>query len=384
MTKPAHDRATGPAILQVLPALGSGGVERGTVEVAGAIVKAGGRAFVISTGGPLVHDLERAGAVHVIMPVASKNPFVMWRNAARLARFIIDNGISLVHARSRAPAWSCLWACRRMHVPLVTTVHAAYKAEGNLKRAYNSVMTKGARVIAISQFIAHYIQENYAVDPDIIRIIPRGVDLAKFNPDSVSAERMVGLSRKWELPDDRQIIFMPSRLTRIKGHEVLLKALAKLKRRDFCCVMVGGGDTRSAYLREIQQLVEKLGLAGKIYIVDHCSDMPAAYQMSSVVVMPSLVPEGFGRNPVEAQAMGRPVIATGIGGCAETVIGGETGWLVPPDDADALADALTEVLALDAAGREKLAGAAMAHVRENYSIDRMLDGTLAVYEELIR
>lgn len=372
-----------PAILQVIPAMRGGGVERGTVEVAAALVKAGARAYVVSSGGGMVHELERAGAVHITMPVASKNPFVMWRNASRLARLFRDLDISLVHARSRAPAWSCLRACRKTGVPLVTTFHAAYKVQGRLKRAYNAVMAKGARVIAISHFISHYIQENYAINPDIIRVVPRGVDLAKFSPESVSAERMVGLSRQWSLPDDGQVVLMPARLTRIKGHEVLLKAMARLGRKDVCCVMVGGDDSRSAYRAELLALIEKLGLVGQVYLVDHCSDMPTAYQLASVVVVPSLVPEGFGRVPVEAQAMGRPVIATGIGGCAETIIDRETGWLVPPNDDEALAFALKETLSLDDDERAALATAARAHVAENYALARMLDGTLAVYEEVL-
>lgn len=361
-----------------------GGVERGTVEMAAALVKAGARAYVVSSGGPMVHELERAKAVHIILPVDSKNPWTIWRNAARLARVIIDNGISLVHARSRAPAWSCLIASRRTGVPLVTTFHAAYKVQGRLKRAYNAVMAKGVRVIAISHFISHYIQENYAINPDIIQVVPRGVDLSRFSPEAVSAERMVGLSRKWALPDDRQIILMPARLTRIKGHEVLLRALVQLSRRDFFCVMLGGDDTRSAYRKELLALINSLGLSSHVSLVDHCNDMTTAYQLSSVVVVPSLVPEGFGRVPVEAQAMGRPVIASGIGGCAETIIDGKTGWLVPPDDADALARALEEALALDANAREALGTAAMMHVRENYALERMVDGTLAVYDEVLR
>ena len=371
-------------VLQVLPRLeAGGGVERGTVEIAAAIAEAGGRALVASAGGDLVHALTRVGAEHVTLPVDSKNPFVMHANIGRLTDLIKAKGVDIVHARSRAPAWSSYYAAKRSGCHFVTTFHGTYGAEGFLKRRYNSVMTRGERVIAISAFIAGHMRQIYGVDIPRIRVIHRGVDLDRFDPEKVSAERRVALATQWRLDDGCPVVMLPGRLTRWKGQRVFIDAIGKLGRRDIRCVLVGSDQGRTDYRRELEDLVESRGLGEVIRIVDYCDDMAAAYLLTDVVVSASTDPEAFGRVVAEAQALGRPVIASDHGGARETVIVGETGWLSPPGDAGALAEAIDRVLSLDEAERAKLSEKAIRHVREKFSRTTMCARTLDVYNEVL-
>ena len=371
-------------VLQVLPAMGAaGGVERGTVEVAGAIVQAGGRAIVASAGGPLVHDLARVGAEHIELPLDSKNPVTLWRNVERLATVIQANKVDIVHARSRAPAWSAWAAAKRTRRHFITTFHGTYGAGNHFKRVYNSVMTRGERVIAISQFIASHVRQLYGVPANKIRVIHRGVDLEKFDPARVTAQRVVNLATDWMLPDGVPVVMLPGRLTRWKGQTVVIEALAKLNRKDVRCLLVGGDQGRTDYRAELERLIEARGLNQIVRLVDHCDDMAAAYMLTDVVISASTDPEAFGRVIAEAQALGRPVIATDHGGAKETIIAGETGWLVPPGDPDALAAAIDKVLQLDSAQRAALAGKAIANVRDNFSKAQMCAKTLEVYDEVL-
>lgn len=372
-----------PAVLQVLPRLVAGGVERGTVEVAAALVAQGWSSWVASEGGPMVRELQKVGAHHVALPLASKNPIVMRRNVGRLADLVRHARIDIIHARSRAPAWSAAAAARRTGCHLVTSFHNVYGAGTALRRWYNSVMGRGERVIAISQFVADNAVDLYGVDPQRLRIVHRGVDLERFDPAHVFAERVVKLARQWRLPDDAPVVMLPGRLTRWKGQLDLVEALARLARRDIRCLLVGSDDDKAGYRREIEERVRRHHLEDVVGIVDHCPDMPAAYMLADVVVSASNRPEGFGRVAIEAQAMGRPVIATDHGGARETIIDGETGWLVPPSDASAMAAALIEALSLTPEERQLLAVRSRAHVAEHFSTAAMCAAEIAVYEELL-
>ncbi len=371
-------------VLQVLPALGaSGGVERGTVDVARAVVEAGGRALVASSGGPLEHDLARVGAEHVTLPVHSKNPLVMRANIGRLADLISKENVDIVHARSRAPAWSAYFATRRTNCHFITTYHGTYSQGFWLKNRYNSVMTKGERVIAISNFIAGHVRQMYGIPAAHIRVIHRGVDTERFDTQKVSAERVVTLANQWRLTEGLPVVMLPGRLTRWKGHTVFIDAIAKLNRRDIRCLLVGSDQGRTGYREHLESLVNQRNLGEVARIVDHCSDMPAAYMLSDVVVSASTDPEAFGRVIVEAQALGRPVIASDHGGARETVIEGRTGWLVPPGDSDALAAALDKVLSLGEPARKELAETAIANVQRNFTGKTMCAKTLEVYDEVL-
>ena len=380
--KDAGSRA--PAVLQILPALHGGGVERGTCDVAAALVRAGWSAVVASAGGVMIHELERAGAHHATLPLATKNPLVMRRNVQRLAALIEAHDIDIVHARSRAPAWSARAAARRTRRPFVTTFHGAYGHGNALKRRYNGVMASGHQVIAVSEFIAAHVREVYGIDEQRLVTIARGVDLDRFDPATVSAERMIRLAEAWRLPDGMPVVMLPGRLTRLKGHGVLLDALAELGGPEIRCLLVGSDQGRRRYRRQLERQIQAKGLGATVAIIDHCEDMSAAYMLTDVVVQATTVPESFGRVAVEAQAMGRPVIASDHGGARETVLQGQTGWLVPPGDAKALAGALGRALALDTAAREATAATARAHVCVRFSVERMCAETLALYQSLLQ
>jgi glycosyltransferase involved in cell wall biosynthesis len=371
-----------PAVLQVIPSLVAGGVERGAVDLAGALIGAGWTAYVASAGGPMERELVRAGATHIKLPLASKNPWVIRRNARALAEIIRRHKIDIVHARSRAPAWSAWLAARTTRRRFVTTFHNAYDTTGPLKRWYNSVMARGERVIAISQFVADHVASVYGVSPDRLRTIPRGVDLKTFTPQRVNGERVATLAGQWRVPDGDAVVMLPGRLTRWKGGLDLIEAMAKLGRRDVICLLVGS-EQRSGFRRELEQAIERHGLVGQFRIIEDCRDMPAAYVLSDVVVSASTDPEGFGRVIVEAQAMGRPVIATDHGGARETIVAGVTGWLVPPRDIEALAAAIGVVLALSQAERAAFAARSSAHVAAWFSREAMCARTIDVYEELL-
>jgi glycosyltransferase involved in cell wall biosynthesis len=372
-----------PVVLQVLPRLVSGGTERGAVDMAGALAAAGGTGLVASEGGPMEHELKRVGGAHIKLPLASKNPFVMYRNVDRLVNVIRTYDVDIVHARSRAPAWSAWFAAKRTGAHFVTTFHGSYNFSNGIKRRYNAIMAMGERVIANSEFIAQHIRANYKVDPARIRVIRRGIDLSRFDPDRVSAERVIQLATRWRLPDGVPIIMLPGRLTRWKGQVDLIEALTRLKDLEFLCVLVGGDQGRSAYRAELERRIARHGLESRVFLPGQCDDMPAAYMLADVVVCASTDPEAFGRVVSEAQAMGCPVVASNHGGVPEQVLDGHTAFLFPPRDRDALAGAVRRALTLKAPEREILSLAARNHARANFSKEKMCNATLALYREIL-
>ena len=370
-------------VLQVLPSLVTGGVERGTIEITQAIARTGWTALVASSGGRLVPAVESAGGRHVTLPLECRNPLTVWRNAGRLASVIRAEGVNVVHARSRAPAWSAWLACQRTGVHFVTTYHGTYNEDLPFKRKYNSVMAKGERVIAASRFIADLIVRQHQIEPSRIRVIRRGVDLTTFDPAAVSGDRMMRLVQAWRLPEAATVVLLPGRLTSWKGQGVLIEALARINRSDVCGVLVGSDQGRHHYSSALVKRAEELGVGDRLRLVGQCDDMPAALMLADVVVHASTQPEAFGRVVIEAQAMGRPVIASDLGGPAETVEQGATGWRVPPGDASALASAIERMLGLNAEERAALAGRARAAVHANFTVGAMQAATLGVYREVI-
>lgn len=377
-----------PVVLQVLPALVTGGVERGAVDVGIALAEAGWGSYVVSSGGPMVRELERAGAKHIVMPVNSKNPFVMRQNADELAKLARKIGADIIHARSRAPAWSAEAAAKKAGCHFVTTFHGTYNlGPMALKRHYNAVMARGERVIAISHFIASHIHQFYGTGWERVRVVPRGIDLDIFDPARVSPERIIQLSTTWRLPDGVPVVMLPGRLTRWKGQPVLIEAMAKMRDKlgwgDMRCLLVGSDQGRTDYRAELEAMTRRLKLDDVVHIIDDCRDLPAAYMLADVVVSASTDPEAFGRVIVEAQAMGRPVVASDHGGAKETVIAGETGFLVPPGNSEALASAISDVLEMDVDTRKRRADMAVLHAKANFSKKRMCQETLAVYREVL-
>ncbi|MFY9287921.1 MAG: lipid-A-disaccharide synthase [Alphaproteobacteria bacterium] len=376
---------TNLTVLQIIPHLGAGGAEQACVDVAAGLKAAGHDAIVVSSGGMRVEEITEAGAIHVQRDVATKNPLKMIANAYWLADFIRDNNVDVIHARSRAPAWSAYWASRMTKRPFVTTNHAAYKFSNPLKKFYNSVMVRGDRIIAISRFIAGHIEKSYGVARDKVRTIPRGIDLAKFDPDTISTERQAALRQEWGLEKEARLLLLPSRLSPIKGQLTVIEAMALLPQNlPLTTVILGDDQGRKAYREELEALVAKHSLGNRIKFIPHCRDMPLAYSIANLVIAPSLVPEGFGRVPVEAMAMGTPVIATELGGFTETIQPGVTGWLVMPNNPRVLANVIEQALNQSPQQRDDMRRAAMNYVRTHFDTDKMVGDTLAVYTELVR
>lgn len=372
-------------VLQVIPALNDGGAERTTLEVAEALVRAGGVATVASAGGRLEGELAAIGGTLVRGPYGSKNPLVIRANTGRLVEIARSTGAQLIHARSRAPAWSALWAARRLGLPFVTTYHGFYRARGPLKRLYNSAMARGDAVIANSAFTAAHVRAEHPFASDRIVVIPRGVDLSRFDPAALDPDRAARLAAAWGLdPEDRRPrILLPGRISRWKGQDVLIDALGVLRGRgtEAIGLCIGGADGRDAILDELRARSGAADL--DVRFPGSCADMPAAYSLADVVVCPSTQPEPFGRTAVEAQAMGAPVIAADHGGARETVAAGVTGWLTAPGDADALADALEAALAMPHERRAAMAQAARARVVQHFSKESLQKATLGVYGRLL-
>ncbi|MGB4100592.1 MAG: glycosyltransferase family 4 protein [Alphaproteobacteria bacterium] len=374
-------------ILQIIPSLVSGGAEQAVVDINAALLRTGAGSFVASSGGARAAEITAAGGMHVTLPLATKNPALILANAYRLADIITAHGIDIVHARSRAPAWSGYGATRLTRRHFVTTFHAAYAAGNTAKKYYNGVMARGACVIAISDFIAAHIRTHYPQAASRVVTIPRGIDLAVFNPAAVAPERRAALRAQWGVADATPLLLMPARISRIKGHAVLIEALRHLRAAhpavSFHAVIIGAAQGRDDYVRELRGMIAASGLTAHVTLAESCRDMAAAYATAALVVAPSLVAEGFGRVPVEAQAMGAPVIASALGGFQETIIPDVTGWLVPPGDTAALTQKIVQVLTLNPGARSELACRAQDHVRTRFSLEKMTADTLDVYRRVL-
>ena len=372
-------------ILQIIPSLESGGVERGTIDIAKSLKKQNFSPIVISSGGVLTYDLKEAKITHFELDVKSKNPFTIFLNIKKIAEIIDEYKVDLVHVRSRAPMWSAYYACKKTKTKLVSTIHGTYSLDFlflknfSLKKIYNSIMFKADSIIVVSNYIKNYLLRNYQGNfADQIQTIQRGVDLQYFNRDKVSKNRIIDLIKKWNLPEDKKMIIMPARFTSWKGHEFLIEALAKVK-NDFFCVMVGSDHGHKNYRKKIEQKIVKENLAGKIRIVGACRDMPATYQLAHFVVAPSVRPEAFGRVAIEAQASSKIIVATKIGGALETIIDEETGFLVEPFDLESLAKSIDRILEMSKEETEKFGVAGRKNVEENFSNDLMCQKTIEVY-----
>ncbi len=371
-------------ILQVLPALEQGGVERGTIEIATALAAAGVPSAVASAGGRLVGELERLGIEHFTLPLASKNPFTVRRNGKALARIAQEGGFTLMHVRSRAPAWSVRRASRLSGVPFMSTWHGLYGTEPKfLKIPYNRVMLDGLKTIAVSDCVRNHILSVYGADPAKVVRIHRGADVETFRPDAVSAEEAAAFKASLGFDPDTPVVTLPGRLTFWKGQKDLLAAVGIMRERAVGVLFVGSDQGRTEYTAELKALAAKLPAAKKVVFLEHSNEMPKIYAVSDVVVSASSSqPEAFGRIIPEAQAMGRLVVGTAHGGACETIEDGRTGFLVPPADPPALAAALDRALDLPAEERAKMAEASVKSVGENFSVAKMCARTLELYKEI--
>jgi len=376
-------------VLQIIPRLISGGAERSAVDVGKALIKNGHNAIIISQGGRLTQEAEKEGITCITLPVSSKSPWVIYRNIAKIINIINQYQVDIVHARSRAPAWSAYYAAKKTGVKFVTTYHGLYGETNFLKKYYNSVMIKGDAIISVSNFITTALKNRYAElkAVDKITTIYRGINLDHYAPEYVTRQRIEQLIKKWELTDDmRQVILLPGRITRIKGHLLLIDAIEKIiqKRNDFICICPGDVQAgKEDYAHEIQKRLQKKGLQHYMRLPGACLDMAAAYAVSNIVVAPSTKPESFGRIPIEAQVMGKPIICPDHGGFKETVINNQTGILFEPNNADDFANALEQVLSTTDTQRNLSISDARKKITELYSVNRMCQLTINLYEKLI-
>ena len=380
---------TGKSILQVVPELDVGGAEITTLEMARAIVASGGRALVATQGGALASEIEKAGGEIISLPVASKNPIVMWKNARRLAALLRAENIDLLHTRSRAPGWSGLWAGKWAGVPFMTTYHSSVQDKPRGKVFYNSILVRGRVSIANSHYTASQIAKVYPHVVDKLRVIPRGCDVEALAKDNFKAADKAAKRAQWQVPKNAFVIMCPARVTPLKGQHVLLEALSKLASdTEPYLVLVGSAQGRDGYVAELTAQAEKLGLRARLVFAGLESHMASAYAAADLAVVPTIRPEPFGRTIIEAQAASLPVVASDAGGFRETVIAkpasdGGSGWLAKPDSADALAQALDAALQLPAQDLKQMGTNGCANVRAHYTQTAMCNRTLHVYQELI-
>ncbi|MDV6330498.1 glycosyltransferase family 4 protein [Asticcacaulis sp. 201] len=385
MTNPSF---TG-CVLQVVPELDTGGVEQTVVDVSAAIIAAGGRSIVATKGGRLETQLTRQGATVVHIPVHSKHPLVQLKNYHALRRLIRTEGIDIVHVRSRAPALAAIRAAKASGVRSVATYHGIYNAKSAIKRWYNSLMTRADMTIANSDYTRAHILATYPkVPPERVISIPRGIDMKRFDPEGFDVRKIMTLEEDWGLTagDGRIRFLLAGRLTRWKGQELIVEAANLLRLQDidtFAVVMAGDDQGRGDYTQGLRDRIASYGLSEQIRLVGHVSDMPSAYTACHFALAPSLDPEAFGRTAVEPQAMQRPPLAAAHGATVETVLPGETGWLVKPGDAQAWADAMKAAIQMPEADRFEMGRRARAHVRDQYSLPLMCERTLDVYRALL-
>ena len=365
-------------VLQILPELNAGGVERTTIEMAEALMAEGHVPHVASAGGRMEDELAALGGVLHRMDAGTKNP-LRWRGIQKQVETVIrENDIDIVHARSRAPAWPAYAAAKNTGIPFLTTYHGIYNSGNRLKRHYNAIMTRGARIIANSEFTKAHIIREHGTDPDIITVIPRAVDLTAFDLEALDTDDVAAEFERWGLPLDLTFVLLPGRLTRWKGQLVAIEALSLLP-DSFALICLGDAQGRDKYVEELRAKSKSLGVEARLSLPGHTRNVPAALAAADVVISASTDPEAFGRVAVEAQAMQRPVVATAHGGALETVVDNETGYLVPPGDAPALAKYIEK----SANWSEYDGIAARRRIEANFSKARLQRDTLAVYRQLL-
>jgi glycosyltransferase involved in cell wall biosynthesis len=372
------------SILQVLPELNTGGVERGACDLAIYAKDKGLRIITVSNGGSMVEKLDQAGCEHICTNLKTKNPLKIYLNIFRLKKLCKKNNVKIIHARSRAPAWSAYYTARKLGVPFVTTFHGFYKNNFPFKKHYNAIMAKGDKIIAVSDFIREHIFETYDVEPKKVTVIHRGVDLDEFNPKHVTDEQIQHFKEEKFIPLNVPVILLPGRITRWKGHDVAIKAVAELSDKEFILAFAGKVDAGNNFAKELITLINDKGLEKKVKFLSDIKRMPVAYAASDLVLSASAEPETFGRVSAEANAMGKIVIASDHGGSREIIIDGRTGYLFKNKDYKELAKKIRYALELlaDDATKHNFASDCRNNIIENFSLQKMCENTINLYNQL--
>tara|TARA_B110000285_G_scaffold179525_1_gene202202 strand:+ start:54 stop:1202 length:1149 start_codon:yes stop_codon:yes gene_type:complete len=376
-------------VLQVIPRLGFGGAETGCYDLAHFLAEQKCKSFLITSGGELLKFVRKDKIKIIRLPVHSKNPIIMIVNSIVIFFIILFYNIDIVHARSRAPAWSCLWACFFSRKKFVTTFHGTYNFSTKLKFFYNSVMTRSKLIIAGSNFIFNHINENYKkyLNPKKkLMVIFRGINLEYFNSKNVSEEKINNLAQTWNINKNNFIILLPGRLTKWKGQEMFVKALSLIieKRNNFHAVILGSDQGRDIYFKKLLLLVERYRLGRKITFIKNCKEMPIAYKLADIVVSSSIEPEAFGRVVVEAQAMNKPIIASNLGGSKETILNGRSGILYKSGDSKELAIVINKLMNMDKESLDLMGEQGRNNVEKKFNVDQMCQTTFTEYKKLLK
>ncbi len=377
-------------VLQVIPKLGYGGAETGCYDIAHYLPENGCKSFIVTSGGELLKFVDKNKVKVFRLPVQSKNPIFILINALILTFIILFNNISIVHARSRAPAWSCLLASKITSRKFVTTFHGTYNFKSNLKKLYNSVMVRSDLIIAGSNFIFSHIKENYSNylnQKKKLLVVFRGINVDYFDPTTKLETEEKKLLKQWEIEKDKKIILLPGRLTTWKGQEVFIEAInlvnIELGYEAFYAVILGSDQGRDLYKKKLIRLSEQYRLTKQLRFIDHCKDMALAYKVSDIIVSASIEPEAFGRVAVEAQSMEKPIIASNIGGSNETVVDEKTGYLFKAGDAKSLSQKILKTLTIDETQLKLIGVEGRKNIVQKFNVEKMCFSTYSEYKRLI-
>ena len=377
-------------VLQVIPKLGYGGAETGCYDLAHYLSENNCSSYIVTSGGELLKFIDQKKVKLIKLPVHSKNPILILFNSIALVFIILFHNISIVHARSRAPAWSCWIATKITRRKFVTTFHGTYNFENSFKKFYNSVMVRSNLVIAGSNFIFSHIKDNYSKYLNLKKkflVIFRGINVDYFDPSTTLEADEDDLRIKWGIPIDKKLILMPGRLTAWKGQEVFIEALnlvnKELGHQSFYAVILGGDQGRDIYTKKIKRLAEQYRLTSQLKFIEHCKNMPLAYKISDIVVSASVEPEAFGRVAVEAQSMEKPIIASDIGGSNETIVNNETGFLFKSGNSESLSKKIIEVLNLDESRLKLIGIEGRKNIIKKFNVEKMCFSTYSEYKKLL-
>jgi glycosyltransferase involved in cell wall biosynthesis len=377
-------------VLQVIPKLGYGGAETGCYDLAHYLPENNCSSYIVTSGGELLKFIDKKKVKVIKLPVHSKNPFLMLFNSIALIFIILLNNISIVHARSRAPAWSCLFATKITRRKFVTTFHGTYNFKNSIKKLYNSVMVRSDLIIAGSNFIFSHINQNYPKYLDLKKkflVIFRGINVDYFELSTILDSEENRLISDWEVDRNKKTILMPGRLTAWKGQETFIEALnlvnKELGYESFNAIILGSDQGRDIYTKKIKRLAEQYRLTSQLKFIEHCKNMPLAYKISDIVVSASVEPEAFGRVAVEAQSMEKPIIASDIGGSNETIIDNVTGFLFQSGNAEALSKKIIEVLQLDESRLKSIGIEGRKNIIKKFNVEKMCFSTYSEYKKLL-
>ena len=382
--------ATNLKVLQVIPKLGYGGAETGCFDIAHYLPENNCKSFIVTSGGELLKFVDRKKVKIFKLPVQSKNPLLIFINSIILIGIILLNNISIVHARSRAPAWSCLFASKLTGRKFVTTFHGTYNFKSNLKKLYNSVMVRSDLIIAGSNFIFSHIKENYSRylnNKKKFLVIFRGINVDYFDSSTTLESDEKKLLKQWDIEKDKKIILLPGRLTSWKGQEVFIEAInlinIEIGYEAFYAVILGSDQGRELYKKKLIRLSEQYRMSKQIRFIDNCKSMALAYKVSDIIVSASNEPEAFGRVSVEAQSMGKPIIASNIGGSNETIINEKTGFLFESNNAKSLSKQILRVLNMDETSLKTIGIEARKNATQRFNVEKMCFSTYSEYKRLL-